>query len=1090
MAGAVTAGDGIVVAGYANNGTNDDLAVVRYNADGSLDTSFGIADALGGTVSYTEGAAAIVLDDSVDVHDAELDALNGGLGNYSGASLTLVRNGGVSTEDVFAFNDGNGITFSGGTLIKNAQVIATFDTTTTTGELVINFTDANGEIPNSTDVDNILQQITYANSSDTPPASVQIDWTFDDGNTGAQGTGGALTATGSTTVNITAVNDDPTNAGSLPTDLVFLQDTQGKLDLSQIDLSDVDAGLSDLTLTITSDNGHLQTMGWPGLTLGGSQNVLILTGNLTDLNDFLNDVNSIDYEHGTPGISGNNVDLITIEITDNGNTGSGGGGTIELGTVNIDITGTNADPEITSDGGGATASINVAENVTAVTTVTATDADGDQIEYTITGGADAALFDIDRNTGTLTFINAPDFESPGDANGDNVYEVVVSADDQISTPDTQTINVTVTNINEGPDQYKQINENTLMAANMDAGDQDAPPYGIVGGADAALFQVSHNPVSRTFYLMFSAPPNFESPSDSNLDNVYEVTVNFNSVIYNYFVTVKDANDAAAGLPTISGATTEDQTLSVDASGISDEDGLGIFSYQWLRDGSTIIGATAGTYTLDDADVGTQISVQVGYTDGRGTNETVTSTQTAAITGVNDAPVLTNGNALSLTTITEDAVNNSGDLISTILASSGGDPITDADSGAVEGIAITGLNNSNGAWEYNVGSGWTAVGNVSVTESLLLRSTDSLRFVPDGLNADTASITFAAWDQTSGAAGTKVDTSVFGGTTAFSEVIEAAVITVTAVNDAPTAAGSTVVTNENFAYTFTLADFNFGDVDGDSLTQIRITSLESVGSLELSGGPVALNQVITAADITAGNLKYWPIANTDGAPYDSFSFEVHDGTEYSAGSYSMTVNVTNVNVSPTTTDDTYTVNEDGTLTVDWWDTDWTHRQKLSFDNLAQTETLTDFPVLIVLNSSNIDYTQTKDDGSDLRFFAADGTPLAYEIEQWNEGGDSSVWVRVPQITGNSNSDSILMYYGNDAAESGEACRGSVGQQLCRCVASERRAGRYRRNWCLQGLNILWQQRHRPGCCHRSGGPGHRRSGIRSQRLDRDRARREP
>ena len=55
--------------------------------------------------------------------------------------------------------------------------------------------------------------------------------------------------------------------------------------------------------------------------------------------------------------------------------------------------------------------------------------------------------------------------------------------------------------------------------------------------------------------------------------------------------------------------------------------------------------------------------------------------------------------------------------------------------------------------------------------------------------------------------------------------------------------------------------------------------------------------------------------------------VHDGTEYSAGSYSMTVNVTNVNVSPTTTDDSYTVNEDGTLTVDWWDTDWTRRQQL-------------------------------------------------------------------------------------------------------------------------------------------------------------------
>ncbi len=63
----------------------------------------------------------------------------------------------------------------------------------------------------------------------------------------------------------------------------------------------------------------------------------------------------------------------------------------------------------------------------------------------------------------------------------------------------------------------------------------------------------------------------------------------------------------------------------------------------------------------------------------------------------------------------------------------------------------------------------------------------------------------------------------------------------------------------------------------------------------------------------------------------------------------------------------------------------------------------------LDATNIDYSQTKDDGSDLRFFAADGTALAYEIEQWNEGGDSSVWVKTPQITGNSDTDSIMMYY---------------------------------------------------------------------------------
>ncbi|MCH9662080.1 MAG: right-handed parallel beta-helix repeat-containing protein, partial [Gammaproteobacteria bacterium] len=123
--------------------------------------------------TFIEDGSAVVLDVDVNVIDVELDALNSGNGNYDGASLTLVRNGGVSSDDVLSFSDGNGITLSGSTLIKNSQIIATFDTTTTPGELVLTFTDANGEIPTSADVDNILRQLTYANSSDTPPASVQ-----------------------------------------------------------------------------------------------------------------------------------------------------------------------------------------------------------------------------------------------------------------------------------------------------------------------------------------------------------------------------------------------------------------------------------------------------------------------------------------------------------------------------------------------------------------------------------------------------------------------------------------------------------------------------------------------------------------------------------------------------------------------------------------------------------------------------------------------------------------------------------------------------------------------------------------------------
>src|SRR5438046_1022289 len=83
-------------------------------------------------------------------------------------------------------------------------------------------------------------------------------------------------------------------------------------------------------------------------------------------------------------------------------------------------------PIISSNGGGATAAITIAENSTAVTTVTASDADaGTTLTYSITGGADAAKFSIDATTGALSFVSAPDYENPTDAGGNNVYDVVV-----------------------------------------------------------------------------------------------------------------------------------------------------------------------------------------------------------------------------------------------------------------------------------------------------------------------------------------------------------------------------------------------------------------------------------------------------------------------------------------------------------------------------------------------------------------------------------------------------------------------------------------------------------------------------------------
>ncbi|MDO6563310.1 DUF4347 domain-containing protein [Amphritea sp. 1_MG-2023] len=106
--------------------------------------------------------------------------------------------------------------------------------------------------------------------------------------------------------------------------------------------------------------------------------------------------------------------------------------------------------------------------------------------------------------------------------------------------------------------------------------------------------------------------------------------------------VTAVNDPIAGLPSISGTATEDETLTADISAISDPDGLSnSFSYQWQRsaDGFTwsdITGATGNTYMLDDPDVGQQVRVSVSITDDQGFDEgPLYSTATAAVITTND-----------------------------------------------------------------------------------------------------------------------------------------------------------------------------------------------------------------------------------------------------------------------------------------------------------------------------------------------------------------------------------------------------------------------------------------------------------------------
>ena len=97
--------------------------------------------------------------------------------------------------------------------------------------------------------------------------------------------------------------------------------------------------------------------------------------------------------------------------------------------------------------------------------------------------------------------------------------------------------------------------------------------------------------------------------------------------------------------------------------------------------------------------------------------------------------------------------------------------------------------------------------------------------------------------------------------------------------------------------------------------------------------------------------------------------------------------------------------------------WAHKKKLSFDTTATgteiKEDVTQLPLLIRLHSGNFTFSEAKADGSDLRFFAADGkTPLVYHIENFDVANElANIWVLVPKLAANSKADSLVMEWGN-------------------------------------------------------------------------------
>lgn len=134
-------------------------------------------------------------------------------------------------------------------------------------------------------------------------------------------------------------------------------------------------------------------------------------------------------------------------VRDNGTSYGVADARTDTGSVSFDITAETNAPSFTS-----ASAFNAAENQTVAGTLTATDPQEDTVTYSIVGGADQSLFSVNAQTGVLSFLTAPNFEAPADANHDNAYVLDVRASDGTNSTN-QTITVNVTDVAERAEIY-------------------------------------------------------------------------------------------------------------------------------------------------------------------------------------------------------------------------------------------------------------------------------------------------------------------------------------------------------------------------------------------------------------------------------------------------------------------------------------------------------------------------------------------------------------------------------------------------------------------------------------------------------------
>ncbi len=344
--------------------------------------------------------------------------------------------------------------------------------------------------------------ITVANTLDADsPGDLNGDNIYDVVVTANDGNGG--TKTQNIAITVGAVNDNTpiintANSASVP------ENTLASTIILDVNATDADVPVQSITYSLSGDDAALFSIN----TSNGQVRFL----------------SSPDFEVPAD-LDHDNVYKISVTPNDGFTNGT-------TQDITISVLPVNDNTPVIASSNAANVFENTSTNVV-VLDVNASDADlpAQTLTYSLSG-TDAALFSINTGTGEIRFLAGPDFETPLDQNGDNLYQFLVTVSDGLGRSQNQNITLAVQPLNESvpvitSSPTANINENTpasTVILDVNATDADLPPQTLsysLTGTDSALFSIG----SSNGEIRFLSSPDFEAPADQNQDNVYDLSVN-------------------------------------------------------------------------------------------------------------------------------------------------------------------------------------------------------------------------------------------------------------------------------------------------------------------------------------------------------------------------------------------------------------------------------------------------------------------------------------------------------------------------------------------------------------------------------------